>query len=102
MTAPTIAAAGGYLTTAEVGTRLGGLSDQTIRKFVHAEGLPAHRVNRRLYFDPTEVDAWIRNRNGQARRDDHRAVIRALVDAAPELTDEQAARIRTILTSGAA
>lgn len=97
------AAPGGYLNTAEVSERyFGGVSTQTVLKYVANHGLPAHRAGRRYLFDPAEVDAWVRTHNAQAKSDDHRAVIRALVDAAPELTDEQADRIRTILAGGAA
>lgn len=105
MVTTTTAAPGGYLNTAEVSERFfGGLSTQTIRKFVAEDGLPAHRVVRRLYFDPAEVDAWIRARNGQtgASSDPYRAAIKRLVDEAPPLTAEQAAKIRAVLIGGAA
>lgn len=96
----------GYLNTAEVSERFfGGLSAQTIRKFVAEDGLPAHRVVRRLYFDPVEVDAWVRARDGQRGTppaDPYREHIKRLVDAAPPLTAEQADRIRAVLTGGAA
>lgn len=95
----------GYLSTAEVSRRFfAGLSAQTIRKFVSQDGLPAHRVVRRLYFDPDEVDAWIRARGGQAGSppDPYREHIKKLVDAAPPLTAEQADRIRAVLSHGAA
>jgi hypothetical protein len=101
----TAAAPGGYLNTAEVSARFfGGLSTQTIRKFVAEDGLPAHRVVRRLYFDPIEVDAWIRARNGQTEQsaDPYRAAIKRLVAAAPALTADQAAKIRAVLLGGAA
>ena len=43
------AAPSGYLNTAEVSARFfGGLSTQTVRNFVAEDGLPAHRVMRRL------------------------------------------------------
>lgn len=107
MPATPTAASGGYLNTAEVSERFfGGLSTQTIRKFVAEEGLPAHRVVRRLYFDPVEVDAWIRARSAQPERPDptgdaYREHIKRLVDAAPELTAEQAAKIRAVLGGAA-
>lgn len=106
MPSTTTAAPGGYLNTAEVSERFfGGLSTQTIRKFVAEEGLPAHRVVRRLYFDPAEVDAWIRARNIQAAQlrptgDAYREHIKRLVDDAPALTAEQAERIRAVLMGG--
>lgn len=88
----------GYLTTAEVAQRL-RRSTQTIRAFVHKEGLPAHRVKRRLYFRPDEVDSWLRARSGVtgSRADTYREHIKKLVDEAPRLTAEQAARIRAVL-----
>ncbi|KUH86313.1 helix-turn-helix domain-containing protein [Mycobacterium sp. IS-1556] len=95
----------GYLNTAEVSERFfGGLSAQTIRKFVAEDGLPAHRVVRRLYFDPVEVDAWVRARDGQPGTppDPYREHVKKLVDAAPPLTAEQADRIRAVLSGGAA
>lgn len=56
-TATAIAAPSGFLNTAEVSERFfGGTSPQTIRKYVNDDGLPAHRVNRRFYYDPAEVD----------------------------------------------
>ncbi|GAS90490.1 helix-turn-helix domain-containing protein [Mycolicibacterium brisbanense] len=90
-----------YLTTADLARRL-RRSEQTIRIWVAHEGLPAHRVKRRLHFDPVEVDAWLSaRRDGQPAPHDHRAAIKRLVDAAPELTDDQAARIRAVLSGGA-
>ncbi|KWX25634.1 hypothetical protein AFM11_05255 [Mycolicibacterium wolinskyi] len=97
MSTATLAA---HLTTADLAERL-RRSEQTIRYWVAHEGLPAHRMTRRLYFDPAEVDAWLLARRDGAAPDDHRAAIRALVDAAPELTDDQAAKIRAVLTGGA-
>lgn len=102
---------GDYLNTAEVSERFfGKLSTQTIRHYVAHEGLPAHRVMRRLYFDPVEVEAWIRARStrvadddtARPATDDHRAAIKRLVDAAPTLTAAQAERIRALLSGGAA
>ncbi|MFT9527268.1 helix-turn-helix domain-containing protein [Mycobacteroides abscessus subsp. abscessus] len=92
-----------YLTTADLARRL-RRSEQTIRLWVADAGLPAHRVKRRLYFHPAEVDAWMRTRDDalSTAPADHRAVIKRLVDAAPELTVEQAERIRLVLTGGAA
>ncbi len=102
-TAPTPAAPGRYLNTDEVRTAfLGGVSAQTVRNYIAKRGLPVHRVGRRHLFDPAEVDAWLRDRDSQAAGADHRAAIKRLVDAAPELTTEQAERIRAVLTGGAA
>ncbi|BBY84688.1 helix-turn-helix domain-containing protein [Mycolicibacterium tokaiense] len=93
-------ATGGLFTTEEIARNL-RRSTQTIRRWV-VEGMPVHRVNRRLHFDPAEVDAWIRARNDENPANDHRTAIKRLVDAAPELTAEQAERIRAVLTGGAA
>lgn len=92
-----------YLTTADLARRL-RRSEQTIRLWVAQEGLPAHRVKRRLHFNPAEVDAWLRARDDASLTApaDHRAAIKRLVDAAPALTAEQADRIRVVLTGGAA
>lgn len=91
----------GYDTTDDLAHKL-RRSHQTIRRFVR-EGMPVHRLNRRLYFDPAEVEAWLWDRGGkQSPANDHRAAIKRLVDAAPALTDEQAERIRAVLTGGAA
>jgi hypothetical protein len=105
-TATTLAAAGaaanggGYLNTAEVSRKFfGGLSDQTILRFVKEDGLPAHQVKRRWYFDPAEVDAWIHSRGNGV--DPYRAAIKKLVDEAPPLTAEQAAKIRAVLGGAA-
>lgn len=93
--APASVATGGYLTTGEVARNL-RRSPQTIRAFVANEGLPARRINNRLYFDPAEVDAWVRARDGQPT-DPYRAAIKKLVDEAPPLTADQAAKIRAVL-----
>lgn len=92
-----------YLTTADLARRL-RRSEQTIRIWVAQEGLPVHRVKRRLHFDPAEVDVWLRARDEASLTSpaDHRAAIKRLVDAAPELTADQAQRIRAVLTGGAA
>ncbi len=93
-----------WLTTADVAERV-RRSPQTVRFWVAEEGLPAHRVTRRLYFDEAEVEAWMLARRDDCdppAPDDHRAVIKQMVDAAPGLTDEQAARIRAVLLSGGA
>ena len=92
------------LDTAGVARKL-GRSTQTVRVFVKEQGLPAIRVNRRLVFDEAEVDAWLEARAESAPAtsgDVHRQAIKRLVDAAPELTADQAARIRAVLSGGAA
>lgn len=100
---PASVATDGFLTADEVARKL-RRSAKTVRYWVANEGLPTMRVRRRLFFDPAEVDAWLRARNDAppVAPDDHRTAIKRLVDAAPELTAEQADRIRAVLTSGAA
>lgn len=96
---------GGYLTSEEVARKL-RRSPKTIRRFA-AAGMPAYKVRGRLFFDPAEVDAWLRDRGGDSLSSpapldtDHRALIKRLVDAAPELTDEQVAKIRGMLGGAA-
>ncbi len=99
--APASPASGAFLTTDEIARNL-RRSTQTIRRFVAQDGLPVHRVNRRLYFDPAEVDAWLRDRAQVsappfAESDPYREHIKRLVDQAPPLTAEQADRIRAVL-----
>ncbi|MGJ6122706.1 excisionase family DNA-binding protein [Mycolicibacterium sp. Y3] len=93
-----------YLDYSGVADRL-CLTVPTVRRLVREEGLPAHRVARRVKFLADEVDAWLRARSGDQHPakavDDHRAAIKRLVDAAPPLTAEQAARIKAVLGSGA-
>lgn len=105
-TAPPVTAPGGLLNTAGLIERFfPGLSDQTIWKFIKDEGLPALRVKRRWYFDPVEVDAWLRERNraatsaASAELDEH---VRALVDQFPPLSAVQVDRIALMLRRGSA
>lgn len=37
---------------------------ETVYKLVREDGLPAHRIRRRLLFDPQEVDQWMRSQDG--------------------------------------
>lgn len=74
------------------------LAPKTIRRYVHEQGMPAHRVGRVFRFDPDEVDAWLRARaTAPDQDDDYRAKIKHLVDQAPPITPEQADRIASIL-----
>lgn len=90
-----------YLSSTEVAHRL-GLAPVTVRRLVNREGLPAHRVARRLRFNPEEVDAWMQAREGahSTSAENYRATIRRLVDEAPPLTSEQRDRIAAILSGG--
>ncbi len=51
-----------YLDYSGVAARL-HLTVPTVRRLVQGEGLPAHRVARRVKFLPDEVDAWLRARD---------------------------------------
>lgn len=91
-----------------------GLADSTIRRLVR-EGLPCVRVGSKLYFDLARVDAWLDARADAASAaataagatrpdptvDAYRAAIKRLVDDAPPLTADQAARIRAVLGGAA-
>lgn len=67
------------------------------------QGMPCVRVGAKLYFDLAEVDSWIDNNlvSTASPSNDHRSVIKALVDGAPEITAEQAERIRAVLGGAA-
>ncbi|OHT54088.1 hypothetical protein BKG59_22365 [Mycobacteroides chelonae] len=67
------------------------------------QGMPCVRVGAKLYFDLTEIDSWIDNNlvSTTSPSNDHRSVIKALVDSAPEITAEQAERIRAVLGGAA-
>ena len=47
---------------------LGGISTQTLTKYIRDGELPAHRVGNRHRFNLDEIDAWLMQR-GHARRD---------------------------------
>lgn len=82
-----------------------GLPVSRMRALVR-QGMPCVRVGAKLYFDLAEIDSWIDNNlvstaapapaTGSYR--DH---IKALVDGAPEITAEQAERIRAVLGGAA-
>jgi excisionase family DNA binding protein len=38
-----------------------GISKDTVYRYVHELGMPAHRVGRLLRFKKEEVDVWIRS-----------------------------------------
>lgn len=81
----------------EIKHKFGYRKASSVLRLVRDEGLPAHRPGRRYLFDPAEVDAWLRDHSTYGITNDHRALIKRLVDAAPELTDEQVAKIRGVL-----
>jgi len=87
----------------EMAPKLGYATAESVLRLVRRHGMPARRAGRRYLFDPTEVEAWLRARGtAPSASTDHRAAIKRLVDTAPELTAEQAERIRAVLTGGAA
>jgi hypothetical protein len=92
-----------------------GLKTDTLRKLVR-DGLPCVRIGPKFYFDLEKVDAWLdrvaESAAGSAAAanaaskpqpaeppgpDPYREVIKRLVDAAPPLTADQAAKIRAVL-----
>jgi hypothetical protein len=86
-----------------------GLPDETIRRLVR-KGLPCVRIGPKFYFDLDKVDDWFDRAaesaaeavaetaaSPRAKPDPYRAEIKRLVDAAPPLTAEQAAKIRAVL-----
>ena len=81
-----------------------GVSIETIRRLVK-RGLPHYRLGGRLFrFNPDETDVWMHSHHRAPSTsdsgDDYRAYVRQMVAAAPELSAEQAERIRAILADG--
>ena len=77
-----------------------GLPQSRIQELV-PEGLPAYQLDQRRYvYDRDEAIAWLVEHGHLL--DPYRAAIKALVDEAPPLTADQAARIRAVLTGGVA
>lgn len=81
-------------------------TEQTVRAWVHDEGLPVHRINGRMLFDPAEFDVWERTRTGRSAEDftadDIDEHIRQLVDLFPPLSETQIERVAQLLRAGAA
>jgi hypothetical protein len=76
-----------------------GLPQSTIQELV-AKGLPAYQLDQRRYvFDRSEAVAWL-VKHGHLI-DPYRAAIKQLVDDAPPLSAEQAAKIRAVLGGAA-
>lgn len=72
-----------------------GLARNAIPRLVR-DGLPAYRLDTKTFvFIEDEAVAWLREHGHVV--DPHRAAIRRLVDEAPPLTADQAARIRAVL-----
>ena len=76
-----------------------GLARSVVRRLVR-EGLPAYRLDPKTFvFIEDEAVAWLIKHGHVA--DPYRAAIRKLVDEAPPLTPDQAARIRAVLGGAA-
>lgn len=107
-----------YLHTTDIAQRLGVQVD-TVYRLVADEGLPAHRIARRLKFIAADVDAWVRSRDTSLTgipaapavpaevtvpplaRDAYADYIARIVEAAPPLTSDQVVRLTTLLNSAA-
>lgn len=88
-----------FLTSGQL-SRETGLPQSRIQELV-PEGLPAYQLDQRRYvYDRDEAVSWL-VAHGHLL-DPYRAAIKRLVDDAPPLTPDQAARIRSVLTGGAA
>lgn len=75
-----------------------GLARSAVSKFID-EGMPAFKLDAtRWVFPLDECEAWLRE-HGHLD-DPYRAAVKRLVVAAPEVTAEQFARIRAILSEG--
>lgn len=78
-----------------------GLPQSRIQSLAKEGGLPASQLDARRYvFVLDEAIAWLTEHGHLV--DPYRAAIKRLVDAAPPLSAEQAARIKAVLGSGAA
>ncbi len=72
-----------------------GLSRSQIPGLVR-EGLPAYRLDPKTFvFIEAEAVDWLRDHGYLV--DEYRASLKRLIDAAPPLTADQAARIRAVL-----
>lgn len=87
-----------FLTSGQLGREI-NLPQSRIQELV-AEGLPAYQLDQRRYvFDRDEAVAWLVEHGHLV--DKYRAAIKRLVDDAPPLTAEQAAKIRAVLGGAA-
>ncbi|POX91026.1 hypothetical protein C3469_26330 [Mycobacterium kansasii] len=76
-----------------------GVARSAIPRLV-SEGLPAFKLDKmRWVFPLDECETWLRGHGYLV--DPYRTAIKKLVDAAPPLTAEQAAKIRAILGGAA-
>jgi len=49
------------MTVEEVAAHL-KLSVQTIRRYVHKDEIPYHKINRAVRFKPSEIESWVERR----------------------------------------
>ncbi len=83
-----------FLTSGQL-SRETGLPQSRIQELV-PEGLPAYQLDQRRYvYDRDEAIAWL-TKHGHLI-DAYRAAIKRLVDEAPPLTGDQAAKIKAVL-----
>ena len=88
-----------FLTSGQL-SKATGLPQGLIQELV-PQGLPAYQLDQRRYvYDFDEAVVWLTERGHLI--DQYRAAIKKLVDEAPPLTADQAARIRAVLIGGAA
>lgn len=87
-----------FLTSGQLGREI-NLPQSRIQELV-SEGLPAYQLDQRRYvYDRDEAVAWLVEHGHLV--DPYRAAIKALVDEAPPLTADQAAKIRSVLGGAA-
>lgn len=87
-----------FLTSGQL-SKATGLPQSRIQELV-PEGLPAYQLDQRRYvYDRDEAVAWLVEHGHLV--DPYRAAIKALVDEAPPLTADQAAKIRAVLGGAA-
>ncbi|WP_445168762.1 hypothetical protein ACTXG7_05215 [Mycolicibacterium sp. Dal123E01] len=87
-----------FLTSGQL-AKATGLAQSRIQELV-PEGLPAYALDQRRYvYDQAEAVAWLVEHGHLV--DPYRAAIKALVDDAPPLTADQAARIKAVLVGAA-
>jgi hypothetical protein len=83
-----------FLTSGQL-SKATGVAQSRIQELV-PEGLPAYQLDQRRYvFERDEAIAWL-IKHGHLI-DPYRAAIKQLVDEAPPLTGDQAAKIKAVL-----
>ena len=59
-----------WISVDDVAEHLGGLSRDTIYRWIDKRGLPAHKVGRFWKFQLSEVDEWVRSGGAADQADD--------------------------------